>query len=229
VESIIIHFLYLLEYFRCLICDSKACHYSGGRGEGGVVKHIVNTVFVKSFSVQRLVLLCPEILCNTSWFCDCWFQQHSATCHCATKTTHMHRDLLGDSLISKKFSQIWYPGLTTPQAARLLRSWVRVPPRAWLFVCCECRVLSGRGLCDELITRPGKSYRLWCVVVCDLETSIMGALYIYIYIYMILVACSIYIYDISSLRVNDLTLIFLTWRKWWAPNNTSKEQMGFNS
>jgi len=29
-------------------------------------------------------------------------------------------------------------------------------------------VLSGRGLCDELITRPEESYRLWCVV-CDLE------------------------------------------------------------
>jgi len=32
-------------------------------------------------------------------------------------------------------------------------------------------VLSGRGLCDELITRPEESYRLWCVVVCDLEIS----------------------------------------------------------
>jgi len=30
-------------------------------------------------------------------------------------------------------------------------------------------VLSGRGLCDELITRPEESYRLRCVVVCDLE------------------------------------------------------------
>jgi len=29
-------------------------------------------------------------------------------------------------------------------------------------------VLSGRGLCDELITRPEESYRLWCVLVCDL-------------------------------------------------------------
>ena len=29
--------------------------------------------------------------------------------------------------------------------------------------------------------------------------------------------------------VNDLTLILLTWRKWCAPNNASKEQMGFNS
>ena len=38
-----------------------------------------------------------------------------------------------------------------------------------MFVCCECCVLSGRGLCDELITRPEESYRLCCVVVCDLE------------------------------------------------------------
>ena len=40
-------------------------------------------------------------------------------------------------------------------------------------VCCECCVLSGRGLCDELITHPEESYRLWCVVVCDPETSWM--------------------------------------------------------
>jgi len=47
-------------------------------------------------------------------------------------------------------------------------------------------VLSGRGLCDELITRPEESYRLWCVVVYDLDTSRIGAPYIY---------------DISNLRV----------------------------
>ena len=82
-----------------------------------------------------------------------------------------------------------------PQAAHLLRSWVRIPPGAWIFVCCECRVLSGRGLCDELITRPGESYRLCCVFVCNLETSRIGAPYIYIYIY-------IYIYNISRLRLN---------------------------
>jgi len=39
--------------------------------------------------------------------------------------------------------------------------------------------LSGRGLCDELTTRPEESYRLWCVVVCDLETSRIGAPYTY--------------------------------------------------
>ena len=37
--------------------------------------------------------------------------------------------------------------------------------------CSECCVLSGIGLCDELITRPEESYRLWCVVVCDLKTT----------------------------------------------------------
>jgi hypothetical protein len=65
-------------------------------------------------------------------------------------------------------------------------------------VCCECCVLSGRGLWDDQITRPEESYRLWCVVVCDLETSRMRRpwaalgrsltakkkLYIYIYIYI---------------------------------------------
>ena len=76
-------------------------------------------------------------------------------------------------------------------------------PTGGMDVCSECRVLSGRGLCDELITRPEESYRLWCVVVCDLEISRMGAPYIYIYI------C-----DISSLKVNELTLSLLTWRKW---------------
>jgi hypothetical protein len=48
-------------------------------------------------------------------------------------------------------------------------------------------VLSGRGLYDELITRPEESYLLWCVVVCDLETSKKSVPYIY---------------DISTLGVN---------------------------
>ena len=39
-------------------------------------------------------------------------------------------------------------------------------------VCCECCVLSGRGFCDELITRPEESYRLWYVVMCDLENVV---------------------------------------------------------
>ena len=49
----------------------------------------------------------------------------------------------------------WPRGLRRRSAAAsLLRSWVRIPPGAWIFVCCKCCVLSGRDLCDELITRP---------------------------------------------------------------------------
>ena len=69
----------------------------------------------------------------------------------------------------------WLRGLRSRSTAvRLLRSWVRIPPGAWMFVCCECCVLSVRSLCDELITRPEESYRLCRVVVSDLETSRMG-------------------------------------------------------
>jgi len=45
-----------------------------------------------------------------------------------------------------------------------------------MFVCFECCVLSGRGLCDGLITHPEESYRLWRLVVCDQETSRMRRL-----------------------------------------------------
>ena len=34
-------------------------------------------------------------------------------------------------------------------------------PTGGMFVCCDCCVLSGRGLCDGPIPRPEESYRLW--------------------------------------------------------------------
>jgi hypothetical protein len=68
----------------------------------------------------------------------------------------------------------WPRGLRRRSAAaRLLGLCVRIPPGAWMSVSCECCVLSGRCLCDELITRPEESYQLWWVVVFDLETSWM--------------------------------------------------------
>ena len=64
-----------------------------------------------------------------------------------------------------------------PVAARS-KAWVcgRSPavglnPIGGMDVCLLCCLLSGRGLCNELITRLEESYRLWCVVVCELETS----------------------------------------------------------
>jgi hypothetical protein len=35
-------------------------------------------------------------------------------------------------------------------------------------------VVLGRGLCDELITHPEESYRLWRVLVCDPEKILMN-------------------------------------------------------
>jgi len=59
-----------------------------------------------------------------------------------------------------------------------MKHWIKVNrkenPTGGLDVCLLLvLVLSGRGLCGELLARPEESYRLWFVVVCDLETSWM--------------------------------------------------------
>jgi hypothetical protein len=60
----------------------------------------------------------------------------------------------------------WPRGLRRGSAAvRLLGLCVQIPPGTWMSVCYECCVLSGRGLCVGLITRPEKSYRGWCAWV----------------------------------------------------------------
>ena len=89
--------------------------------------------------------------------------------------------------------------MTEPSKAYVCGRWpaerlrVRISSRSWRSVTCECCVLSGRSLCDKLSTRPEESHRLWCVVLCDLDTTRMrrlrpalgySATGIYIYIYM---------------------------------------------
>ena len=63
----------------------------------------------------------------------------------------------------------WPRGLRRSSAAARLLEIVGSNPTGGMDVCLLCFVLSGRGLCDEPITRPEESYRLWCVVVYDLE------------------------------------------------------------
>ena len=96
----------------------------------------------------------------------------TSTC-CMSNPTHFP-DMTNRIIFGKRYrcrSQ-WPRGIRRRSSAtRLLRSWVQIPPGTWKFVYCECYVLSGRGLCDELITRPEESYRLWRIVVCDQETS----------------------------------------------------------
>ena len=88
------------------------------------------------------------------------------------RNKHMIRTSYFDKAQSCDVRSQWPRGLRRRfTAAYLLRSWVWIPPGAWIFVCCKCFVLSSRGLCDGLITRPEESYWLWLVVVCDQETS----------------------------------------------------------
>jgi len=58
----------------------------------------------------------------------------------------------------------WPHGLRSGSAAAcLLGLWVGIPPAVWMFVSCECCVLSGRELCVGLVTRPAEFNRVWCV------------------------------------------------------------------
>ena len=95
--------------------------------------------------------------------------------NCFSAVTNVTRKCLNITSYRLSYCRSQWPrGLRLRSAAaRLLRSWVRIPPGAWIFVCCECCVLSRTGLCNELITRLEESYRQWCVVVCDLEISWM--------------------------------------------------------
>ena len=120
-----------------------------------------------------------------SWFSSALACLSSSTMNCSTTSTclswaYMYVHYLQShgnrticflfSLTNTQFGRSQWPrGLRRRStAARLLRLWVRIPPEAWMFVCCECCVSSGKGLCDALITRPEESYQLWCIV-CDLE------------------------------------------------------------
>jgi hypothetical protein len=47
--------------------------------------------------------------------------------------------------------------------SRSLAGIVGSNPAGGMDVCCECCVLSGRGLCVGLITRPEDSYRVRCI------------------------------------------------------------------
>jgi len=96
-----------------------------------------------------------------------WFESgsgHPLTLRGFTLFFHKNFELYRDRCRSQ-----WPRGLRGRfAAARLLGLWVRILQGAWIFVVIV--VLPGRGLCDEPIIRPEESYRLCCVLECDLET-----------------------------------------------------------
>jgi hypothetical protein len=155
----------LLSHLRLPVCFSKTS------------KWFIN--FVKLF-----IFLCVprSVCCKINWkqiFCVLFLNSNkNSSVFILLLSYYFH------SYSPPKWGHLCYWGLTlllpVPVAARsksrfvadvLMRLWVWIPPGAWMFVCYECCVLSGRGLCDVLTTRPEESYRLWCVVVCNPETS----------------------------------------------------------
>jgi hypothetical protein len=77
-----------------------------------------------------------------------------------------HNEAFAPSMNEFKNSVTVYISLRRRSTAARLLAIVGSNPTGGI-VCCECCVLSGTGLCDELITRPEESYQLWCVIVCD--------------------------------------------------------------
>ena len=56
---------------------------------------------------------------------------------------------------------------------RSLAGIVGLNPAGSMDVSCDCCVLSSRDLCYGSIPRPEETYRLRCVIVCNIETSSM--------------------------------------------------------
>jgi hypothetical protein len=61
-------------------------------------------------------------------------------------------------------------------ASRLLGLRVWIPPGKWISLSYGCCVLSGRGLCDGLITHLEESYRVCCVLWASLRSPVRGAM-----------------------------------------------------
>ena len=102
------------------------------------------------------------------------YTDYVVSCYLQYSVSKMLRILLRHNQ-RDKFKGIYTYGYTfvgRSQWPRCLRRWsaaarlqglrVRIPPAAWMSVCCECCVLPGKGLCDGPITRPEESYWVWC-------------------------------------------------------------------
>ena len=61
--------------------------------------------------------------------------------------------------------------------------------------------------------------------VSDINISIIKSLQIFCWITTLVIQQN----SCKLLMIDVLTLILLTWRIWWAPNNSNRWQMGFNS
>jgi phage gp36-like protein len=82
---------------------------------------------------------------------------------CETGKCKLHKNKLG-SEVDKNVGPSGARSEAYAVIASMLRSWVRIPFKACMFVlvflCCVVLSCVGRGLCDLLSTRPNESYRV---------------------------------------------------------------------
>jgi hypothetical protein len=120
-----------------------------------------------------------------------------------------------NTVIILQFRSQWRRSLRRGFAAAcLLELWVRIPPGAWMYVCCEGWLLLGRGRCDGLITRPEESYRMWCVWfwswILDNQVTLVTTLLshgkrkFFTKIYLV----------VMSFVKNGSVIVVLWWRQW---------------
>jgi hypothetical protein len=106
---------------------------------------------------------------------------HTASCCNMHALIHYLCQVIAQSvlLLLKQHSRSHWPrGLRCRSvAARLLGLRVRIPSGTWTSVCCECCMLSGRGVCVRLISPRGVLPSVVCVTECHHESSIMRRLW----------------------------------------------------
>jgi hypothetical protein len=117
------------------------------------------------FHMRFYHVLTFYVRCSCSWWPLEWqrisYSHDASWCHDVLETEHFNCKQMDISLQSR--SQWPRSQRHRSAAARVMGLRVRIPPSAWRSVFCECCVLSGRGLCVGLITRPEESYRVWCI------------------------------------------------------------------
>ena len=164
----ILNMLYTLRFFF----SSKCSLFHNANLFGSCIIHFLCTgcaKIKKKFRRQRVnfffFLHSPRIYL-WFWYLSCLLRQSNilSVLLALCSSRHVFQLLLSKRMIitfrfpcylNKTEGQQWPRGLRRGTgAACLLGLWVRIPSGAWMFVSCECCMLSSKGLCAGLITRP---------------------------------------------------------------------------
>ena len=125
--------------------------------------HIKNFICVFSCTCLFIVRCCSRkrtfmgklAMIISHWNLMCWDIWEVATRRQGSSYFSVRWNFCCHFGIKRMCRSQWPRGLRRVSAViRLLGLRFRIPPGAWISFSCECCVLSGRGICDGLITRP---------------------------------------------------------------------------